>query len=177
MDVKLGFRMRRDILYLILLMFIMDIAIFMDIPILRQSLPFIFFSTIPGYLLVKIMNLDLKLLEKSLLSVGLSLAMLIFTGLVINTAYPIIKRPVSLLPMVISLNLLTAILLIVYYLRHLPGGKAVLNIKDAISAPTVFSFLFSGFNGYRFILYEHILGEHGFTRRPPHLLYIMVLTF
>lgn len=55
--------MRKDIIYLLILLALVDITILMDIPILRQSIPFIFFNIVPGYLLVKIMRLDLELLE------------------------------------------------------------------------------------------------------------------
>lgn len=41
--------MRKDVIYFILLLLITDIAVLMNIPLLRQSLPFIFFSLVPGY--------------------------------------------------------------------------------------------------------------------------------
>jgi len=80
--------MRRDVTYIILLLLLTDLAVLVNISILRQSLPFIFFSIIPGYLVLRIMKLDLGLLEESLLSVGMSLTLLILTGLLVNMTYP-----------------------------------------------------------------------------------------
>jgi len=83
-----GIWMRRDVTYIILLLLLTDLAVLVNISILRQSLPFIFFSIIPGYLVLRIMKLDLGLLEESLLSVGMSLTLLILTGLLVNMTYP-----------------------------------------------------------------------------------------
>ncbi len=110
-----GKSVRRDILYILILLILTDISIIGDIPFLRQSLPFLFFSMVPGYLLVK--GLDLKPIEKFVLSVGLSLALLMFTGFFVNSLYPLILRPLSLAPLLVSLNILMVLLLSIHMKR------------------------------------------------------------
>lgn len=134
--------MRKDVIYFILLLLITDIAVLMNIPLLRQSLPFIFFSLVPGYLLIRVMGLKLELLEKSLLSVGLSLFLLIFTGLLLNMTYPLIPRPISLLPVLASLNILIAILLIGYRFRTDGRLTHDFDLKEGILSPALVSFMF-----------------------------------
>ncbi|QHN08748.1 DUF2206 domain-containing protein [Methanothermobacter sp. THM-2] len=137
-----GIWMRRDVTYIILLLLLTDLAVLVNISILRQSLPFIFFSIIPGYLVLRIMKLDLGLLEESLLSVGMSLTLLILTGLMVNMTYPIIKRPVSLVPLTVALNLLLGILLAAYYMRGTPSVTPTIKFKNTLIAPALLSFLF-----------------------------------
>lgn len=134
--------MRKDVIYFILLLLITDIAVLMNIPLLRQSLPFIFFSLVPGYLLIRVTGLKLELLEKSLLSVGLSLSLLIFTGLLLNMTYPLIPRPISLLPVLASLNILIAILLIGYRFRTDGRFTHDFDLKEGILSPALVSFMF-----------------------------------
>lgn len=101
--------MKRDILYILILLILTDISIVTNIPFLRQSLPFLFFSIVPGYLLVK--GFNIRLIEKFSLSVGLSLAFIMLTGLFVNSLYPLVLRPLSLVPLLVSLNILVLILL------------------------------------------------------------------
>ena len=103
--------MRRDILYILMLLILTDIVVLADVPFLRQSLPFLFFSMVPGYLLIR--GLDLRPLENFVLSVALSLALVMFAGLFVNSLYPLIPEPLSLVPLLVSLNVLVIILLCV----------------------------------------------------------------
>ncbi|MBC7119849.1 MAG: DUF1616 domain-containing protein, partial [Methanobacteriaceae archaeon] len=100
--------MRRDIIYTLILLLLIDIAIMADIPGLRQSLPFLFFTFIPGYLLVR--SFDIGFIEKFVLSAALSVALLMFVGLFVNSLYPLVPEPLSLAPLLISLNILTIVL-------------------------------------------------------------------
>lgn len=109
--------MRKDIIYILLLLLITDLSIILDIPILRQSLPFIFFTLIPGYLLIGILRLRLEFIEGSVIAASLSIFLLMITGLIINSFYPLIRRPLSLLPISLALNILLLVLMIIYYFR------------------------------------------------------------
>lgn len=68
------------------------------IPIAREVLAFIYLTFLPGILVLKALRLhDLGTIETALYSVGLSLAVLMITGLFANTAYPLLgyARPFS----------------------------------------------------------------------------------
>ena len=65
-----------------------NLAIFLDIPVLRQVLGFLFFTIIPGLLILYILKLNkLGLTAGIVLSVGLSIAFLMLAGLLLNWAY------------------------------------------------------------------------------------------
>lgn len=132
---------RRDILYILILLILTDISIVADIPFLRQSLPFLFFSITPGYILVR--GFDIKPIEKFVLSVGLSLALLMFTGLIVNSLYPLVSRPLSLVPILVSLNFLVVIPLFIY-MRKTDKTKVSFEIEwtGVFSHPIIFYPLF-----------------------------------
>ncbi len=93
-----------------------DLIIIAEIPVLKQILPFIFFSLVPGMILLNILGLsELNFLKKILLGIALSISTLIFTGLFLNIFFPLLKQPLSLLPVLISLNLVTIILAVFEY--------------------------------------------------------------
>lgn len=71
-----------------LIILITDLFITFDIPILRPAFGFLTFTLIPGFLIVAIMRLEKPgFTEKFVLSIGLSVAFLMFIGLIINQAY------------------------------------------------------------------------------------------
>ncbi len=69
-----------------------------QIPIAREVLAFLYITLLPGILVLKALRLhDLGAVETTLYSVGLSLAVLMFTGLAANMLYPLLgyTRPFS----------------------------------------------------------------------------------
>ena len=68
------------------------------IPIAREALAFLYVTFLPGVLVLKALRLHgLGTIETALYSVGLSLAVLMFTGLAANIIYPLLSmRPFSL---------------------------------------------------------------------------------
>jgi uncharacterized membrane protein len=104
------------ILFIILSLAITDIIILTDIPLLKQSITFLFFILIPGMLLLNVLKLyEMEFIKKFLLSVGLSISILIFTGLALNITYPFLAQPLSLIPVLSSLNLVVIILALLDY--------------------------------------------------------------
>jgi len=104
---------KKWLITLMVLIVAADIAILLDIPVLRQILGFLCFTTIPGLLILYIIKLDeIDFLKKLVLSVGLSLSFLIFVGLLINTLLPWFGylKPLSTLPLVLFFSLAIAIL-------------------------------------------------------------------
>jgi uncharacterized membrane protein len=78
-----------------------------DIPIARQFLGLFCLSFLPGFIAVKLLNLeDLGLVEKGLFSVGLSVAFLMVGGLILNELGLLlgISQPLSLVPLIVSLT-------------------------------------------------------------------------
>jgi uncharacterized membrane protein len=102
------------------------LAILFDIPIVRQVIGFIYFTVIPGFVIIKILRLELSKLEAVLFSVGLSVAFLMFMGLLINELGFLLglTRPLSLIPLMVGLNIPIFICETLVYLR-----KVSLNIQ------------------------------------------------
>ena len=73
------------ILAIILFQFIVDMAVIFDIPVARQVLSFIYLTFLPGIILLKMFNTpNLGFVEKFLFSIGLSVAFVMFLGLIVN---------------------------------------------------------------------------------------------
>jgi len=97
------------------------LTILLEVPVLSQVLGFIYFSVIPGLLILYIMRLNkLGLTEKLVLSVGLSISFLMLAGLFINTVLPHLgyDQPLTLKPLMLSSGIILLILTIVAYLRN-----------------------------------------------------------
>lgn len=112
--VQKGWKSRKSIASLLTVQFLFSASVFLDIPIARQVIGFAFLMFIPGLILLRILKLNkLDLVERILLSVGLSIAFLMFGGLIINELFPLIgvSKPLSLMPLMITLN-------IVIFLSH-----------------------------------------------------------
>lgn len=112
----------------------------LKIPILRQLIGFIYLTFIPGTLLLRILRLDkLGTIETLLYSVGLSIAILMFTGLLMNMGYPIfgISEPISLIPLIITISMIVLILCILSYIRDKDLSKpSFINIDKSILSPS-----------------------------------------
>jgi len=97
--------------FVITVLIFVNLTILLNIPFLRQIFGFIFLTYLPGLLLLHILKLNrIELVEKFVLSVGLSISFLIFFGLFINTLFPL-----STIPLLISFNLVFVILAIIGY--------------------------------------------------------------
>lgn len=111
----------KRLLFLIAFLIATDLAILLDIPVLRQFLGFFFFTTIPGLLLVYIMKLNrLGLTEKIVVSVGLSVAFTMFFGLAINSLLLAVgySTPLSTISVTVSFSIAIIVLSIIAYLRN-----------------------------------------------------------
>lgn len=98
---------------IMIIILLTDISIFLDIPGLRQVIGFLTFTIIPGFLITCIMPYNIKIdLGRFILSVGLSIAFLVITGLLINQSYLAIgiSKPLSTRSLVVSLSLILCML-------------------------------------------------------------------
>ena len=91
------------------------ISVSLDIVILRQIFGFFCLSFIPGYLFLKILKRDeVDHVETVVFSIGLSIAFLMFLGLLVNALSPAfnLSKPLSTFPLIIAISGLTLILLL-----------------------------------------------------------------
>lgn len=92
MQVKLDKRMKsthRDwaifVSAVLLFQLLVDVAIVLNVPVARQVLGFIYLTIVPGMVLLEIFGMDgSDFTEKFLFSIGLSIAFVIFLGLIVN---------------------------------------------------------------------------------------------
>jgi uncharacterized membrane protein len=115
-------RMRISLAAVPIMHILLYIVVGLNIPIIRQIIVFIYLSFIPGFVLLKILKLkETSVVDVLLFSMGLSIAFLMFAGLVISELYPIlgISQPLSALPLEISLSFLTLILFFAGYKQEL----------------------------------------------------------
>ncbi|NQE05810.1 hypothetical protein C5S32_08060 [ANME-1 cluster archaeon GoMg1] len=114
----LKFRHKRWFVFIISILLLMDLAILLNIPYIRQILGFLFLTILPGLLILQVLKLDkLKLTEKVVLSVGLSISFLLFFGLLINNLSLSLgyEAPLSTVPLLIWFNFATIALILVAY--------------------------------------------------------------
>ncbi|MBA7612771.1 hypothetical protein ES703_20011 [subsurface metagenome] len=120
-----------------------------DTPFLRQIVGFIFLTFIPGLLILRILRLHrLGTAEALLYTVGLSIAFVMFLGFFMNMLYPLIgiSKPISTIPVIITLTIAVAILSISAYIRENKGtvthsGHHSIPWSEIFSPPTLFLFL------------------------------------
>ncbi|MFA5399734.1 MAG: DUF2206 domain-containing protein [Dehalococcoidia bacterium] len=91
-----------------------------DIPAARQVIGFIFLTIIPGALIMRILRIhEAGTLPGFLYSIGLSIAFVMLSGVLIDLILPLagIRQPLSLLPVTIAVGLLVLVLMPVAWLR------------------------------------------------------------
>jgi uncharacterized membrane protein len=131
------------------MLFVTDLIILLDLPILRDIIPFLFFIIIPGFLILTILKQHrIKFILKALLSIGLSLSLLMIIGLLLNAFYPFLSKPLSLTPILLTLNIVLLILTVFAFQRNKNNfnTSSIFNINfklgDKLLSPIIFSFLF-----------------------------------
>ena len=127
---------------IIAILLLTDLTIILDTPFLRQIIGFLFLSFLPGLLILQILKLNkLNTIETILYCVGLSIAFMMFIGLLINTLYPLlgISKPLSVWPLMITINIALLILCVLSYKINKDFTNSLsVNIKDLISPPALF---------------------------------------
>ena len=90
--------------------------------VLKQIILFIYLTFIPGFLGIGILKLHNKFNVNEIIiySIGLSNSILMLIGAIANYVYPLlgILKPISKLPLVITINILNTMLLIIYYINN-----------------------------------------------------------
>jgi len=100
---------------------IVSVTVLFDIPIARQILGFFYFTFLPGFIFLKLLNLnELRHLETLLFSIGFSIAFLMIVGLLINEFGLLfgVSQPLSLILLMIVLNGLILLSGVLVYSRN-----------------------------------------------------------
>jgi len=141
--------LKKYILIIFLFLLVTDAAIFFNIPFIRQTFGFLFFTIIPGLLILHIFRLNkLTFIKKFVVSVGLSVAFLMLSGLLLNCVYPVVAKPLSFYPILLVLNIFTLLLALFAYLRNKRDFSIneVINIKyggeNRLLSPLLFAIIF-----------------------------------
>ena len=110
--------MQRSFKFILVIQFAMLLAIVLDIPVARQTVGFVYLTFIPGMLILRILKLNPKSAVNELLfSVGLSIAFIMFIGLLVNELFPLIgvSEPLSILPLAVTINTILLMLSFISY--------------------------------------------------------------
>ena len=97
-------------------------AILLNIPILRYVIVFIFLTFIPGFAILRLFKLkETSLLDTFLFSIGLSIAFVMFMGLLVNELYLFLgfSKPLSVAPLTIAISAFTLCVFLFEYKRDL----------------------------------------------------------
>ena len=117
-------------------------AIGLKIPILREFIGFFYLTFVPGIIILRILKLHkLGNIETLLYTVGLSIATLMFTGLVMNTVYPLfgISGPISITPFIITISVVVFILCVLSYVRDKDfSDPGFIDVGTVLSPPALF---------------------------------------
>ena len=113
----------------------------LEILILRQVIGFIYLTFVPGILILRILKLHkLGNTETLLYTVGLSIATLMFTGLLMNMIYPLfgISRPISFTSLIITLSVVVLVLCVLSYVRDKNfSDPSFIDAREVLSPPTL----------------------------------------
>ena len=109
-----------NVFAILTLTLLLYISIWLNIPIFRQIIVFIYLSFLPGFLLLRIMKMNgINTVDTILFSVGLSLTFSMFTGLLINELNLIgVSQPLSTVPLTIGLSFLTLVIFLMCYKQN-----------------------------------------------------------
>jgi uncharacterized membrane protein len=145
--------MRQSLLMILLIHILTWLAIGLNLPVFRQIIGFIYLTFVPGYILLNLLKLkDTKIVDVVLFSVGLSTAFLMFVGFFVNELllFAGISKPLSTIPLEITLGVTTLFLFLVGYNHEILGifsswrGHISISKKDLLKSsilllPVVFS--------------------------------------
>lgn len=136
-------------------------AIGFKIPIIRQFIGFIYLMFVPGILILRVLKMHkLGNIETLLYTVGLSITTLMFSGLFMNTIYPIfgISKPLSNISIIITISILVLILCVLSYARDKDfSNPTFISFENLLSTPALFLLLIpfiSVFGTYLFNYYN-----------------------
>ena len=130
---KLSTKVSQYVIVVLLIHFLVLASIYFNIPIFRQIMVFAYLLFFPGLLLLIALKIEKRdLLEIILLSVGLSIALLMFIGYMINELYPIlgISQPLSTIPLMLTMSGMTLVLFVVGLSRNIQETLSLIEFPN-----------------------------------------------
>ena len=140
------------LIFVLAIQIITAVSVILNIPVARQVIGFLYLTLVPGMIILKLLKIhDFDLAETALLSVGLSVAFLMFIGLLINELYPLIgiSKPLSLGPLIITINFVLLLFCFIVYFREKASN---ISIKSLNISPVIVLLLFLPLAGFFGIL-------------------------
>jgi uncharacterized membrane protein len=126
--------------------FFANLTILLDIPILREIVVFIFLSFIPGFALLRLFKLkETSFLDNILFSVGLSIVLVMFVGLLVNELYLFLGllQPLETFPLTLAISGLSLTFFLIGYRRDLiETVKLNINFENKTNLFPLFIILF-----------------------------------
>lgn len=127
-----------------------DCIMAFNVPIMRQIIGSAYLLFVPGYLIINILKLNsISSLKKIILSLGLSISLMTFVGLFINSFYPTIQYPLSFTSLLVVLNVTLLVLIALAYKINIEyiDSKNIFqitnfNIKHKFTILSVFPMIF-----------------------------------
>ena len=119
--------MRKTALAIPILTLLMITAILLNASIFRDIIVFFYLSFIPGFVLLKILKLkEISFLGIVLLSLGLSVAVTMSLGFLVNELYDILGflQPLSIIPLTTAVSAFTLMMFFAGYRHDLSGNFA-----------------------------------------------------
>lgn len=133
-------KLKEYIFIVTLFHFLVYIAIGFDIPVARQVLVFLYLIFVPGFVFFSVLKVGkISLFDLILLSVGLSIALLMFVGLFVNQIYPIlgVSQPLSQLPLVLTMSVLTLVFFVVGCKQDIGNILELFSLEKIAEIPVV----------------------------------------
>lgn len=112
--------MRKVMMAIPIMTLFADIAILLNIPILREIIVFIFLSFIPGFAVLRLFKLkEISLLDTILFSVALSIAFVMLIGFLVNELYLYLglSQPLLTTPLTVAISAFTLTVFLIEYRR------------------------------------------------------------
>lgn len=116
----------------------------LKIPILRQLIGFLYLTLVPGFLILRILNLHkMNTIETLMYTIGLSLSILMILGFLINILYPHIgiSKPISFTSLIITISVFILFLCILCYIKDKNFSNPSYIITDGVDSPIILFFL------------------------------------
>ena len=112
--------MRNTLIIIPIMTLLVDCAILLNVPLLREIRIFIFLSFIPGYAILRLLKLkEINFVGVFLFSIGLSIAFVMFIGFLVNEFYLFLgfSQPLSIIPLTMAISTFTLIFFFIEYRR------------------------------------------------------------
>jgi len=114
--------MRNTVMFILGLHVLLYVSVFLDVPVLRQCVGFVFLTFLPGFVILHAIGVKNDSVTVGFsLSVAVSIAFVMFIGLLINNLYPLlgISAPLSTLPLMVTISALTLTIFIFSQIREI----------------------------------------------------------